>query len=97
MAMNGTLTSTNRSLGNYYMFYNSSALLSDKDKEFGTVIVESKNRLIVVDDEIKRDHVYLIPKAKIDYHSDKQLYFNIPESSLKDFELQLVASNSDTG
>jgi hypothetical protein len=87
MAINNPLISTNRSSGNYYMLYNSSALFSDKHREFGTVIAESKNRLIVVNDKIKRDHVYLIPKKRIDYYGDKCAYFNIPESSLKELEL----------
>ena len=87
MAMNSPVISTNGSLENYYMFYNSSASFSDKDKEFGTVIAESKNKLIVVDDEINRDHVYLIPKTRIDYYGDKRAYFNIPERSLKEFEM----------
>ncbi len=74
---------------NYYTFYNASALLSHnkKDREFGTVIAESKNKLIVVDDKVMREHVYLIPKAKIDYFDDKQVYFNVPEISLKKFEM----------
>ena len=76
------------SLGNCYMFYSAPALLNhNREREFGTVIAEAKNNLIVVDDEIIREHVYLIPKTKVDYYSDKQLYFNVPESSLKDFEI----------
>jgi hypothetical protein len=75
-------------LGDYYTFYSSPALLNHhKDKQFGTVIAESKNKLIIVDDEIKREHVYLIPKTKADRYSDKQTYFNIPENSLSEFEM----------
>ena len=41
------------SLGNYCMFYNTPALLNDdREREFGTVIAESRNKLIIVDDEI---------------------------------------------
>ncbi len=74
---------------NHYTFHSASAVLNhnNKDKEFGTVIAESKNKLIVVDDEVMREHVYLIPKAKIDYFDDKQVYFNVPEISLKKFEM----------
>ena len=74
---------------NHYTFYNALALLShnNKDREFGTVIAESKNKLIIVDDEVIREHVYLIPKAKIDYYDDKQVYFNVLENSLKEFEM----------
>jgi hypothetical protein len=74
--------------GNYCMFYSTQALSNhDREKEFGTVIAESRNRLIIVDDEIDRKHVYLIPKAKVDHYSSKQIYFNVPETSLEDFEM----------
>jgi hypothetical protein len=73
---------------NYCMFYSAQALSNqNSEKEFGTVIAESKNRLIIVDDEINRKHVYLIPKTKVDHYSSKQMYFNIPETSLEDFEM----------
>ena len=51
------------------------------------MIAEAKNKLIVVDDEIIREHVYLIPKTKLEHYGDQQIYFDIPESSLKDFEI----------
>ncbi len=71
-----------------YAFYSSPALLSrNKDREFGTVIAEAKNKLIIVDDENIREHVYLIPKTKVDHYSDKQVYISIPENSLKEFEM----------
>jgi hypothetical protein len=74
--------------GNYCMFYSASALVNhEREREFGTVIAEAKNKLIVVDDEIIREHVYLIPKTKVDHYGDRQMYFDIPESSLKDFEI----------
>jgi hypothetical protein len=77
------------SAGNYYMFYNAPALLDhNSNKEFGTVIAEAKNRLIIVDDIINRNHVYLIPKTEVDhYHSNDQIYFNIAENNLKNFEM----------
>lgn len=76
------------SLGNYYMFYSAPALLNhNREREFGTVIAEAKNNLIVVDDEIIREHIYLIPKTKVDHYGDQQMYFDIPEISLKDFEI----------
>jgi hypothetical protein len=72
----------------YGMFYSAQALLNHElEREFGTVIAEAKNKLIVVDDEIKREHVYLIPKTKLDHYGDQQMYFDITESSLKDFEI----------
>lgn len=71
-----------------YTFYSSSAFLThNKDREFGTVIAESKNRLIIVDDEIKKAHVYLIPKKSIDYYGDKRVNIDISEESLKEFEM----------
>ena len=73
---------------NCYAFYRASAVLSHNKHEFGTVIAESKNKLIIVDNEISREHVYLIPKSRIDrYGGDKQMYINISESSLKEFEM----------
>jgi hypothetical protein len=74
--------------GNYCMFYRAPALLNhNSDEQFGTVIAEAKNRLIIVDDEIDRKHVYLIPKTEVDHYSNDQIYFNIAENSLKDFEM----------
>jgi hypothetical protein len=74
--------------GNYYTFYSAPALLNHgRNKEFGTVIAEAKNKLIIVDDEIIREHIYLIPKTKVDHYNYKQVYFNVPESSLKEFEI----------
>ena len=80
--------SSGDSLGNYCMFYSAPALLNhNREREFGTVIAEAKNRLIIVDDETIRKHVYLIPKTKVDHYGDKQVYFNIQENSLEDFEM----------
>lgn len=75
--------------GKSYMFYSAPALLlnHDRDREFGTVIAEAKNKLIIVDDEMIREHVYIIPKTKVDHCSLNQVYFKIPENSLKDFEI----------
>jgi hypothetical protein len=74
------------SLENHCMFY--SAPAHNRQREFGTVIAESKNKLIIVDDENNREHVYSIPKSRVDHHyGDQQMHFNIPECSLKDFEI----------
>ena len=76
------------SLGNYYASHRASAILShNKDREIGKVIAEYKDRLIVIDGEIKKEHVYFIPKIRVDHYSDKRVYFNIPENSLKEFEM----------
>jgi hypothetical protein len=86
--MESDAVSFSDSLGNYCMFYSAPALLSqNRQREFGTVIAESKNKLIIVDDEINREHVYSIPKSRVDHCGDQQMHFNIPECSLKDFEI----------
>ena len=58
----------------------------NKEKVFGTVMAEYKDRLIIVDGENKKEHVYLIPKIRIDHYGDKRVYFNISENLLKEFE-----------
>ena len=51
--------------GNYCMFYRAQALLNhNTEKEFGTVIAQSKNRVIIVDDEISRKHVGIADRPK---------------------------------
>jgi hypothetical protein len=75
------------SLGSYYASHRASAILSsDKDREIGKVIAEYKDKLIILDGEFKRDHVYFIPKIRIDHYADKRVYINISES-LKEFEI----------
>jgi len=34
----------------------------------------------------KKEHVYLIPKNKVDLYGDDQVYLNMSENSLKEFE-----------
>jgi hypothetical protein len=82
------------SLGSYYASHRASAILSsDKDREIGKVIAEYKDKLIVLDGkfildgEFKREHVYFIPKIRIDHYGDKRVYINISEESLKEFEI----------
>jgi hypothetical protein len=76
------------SLGSYYASRRASAILSrDKDREIGKVIAEYKDKLIILDGEFKRDHVYFIPKIRIDHYGDKRVYVNISEESLKEFEI----------
>ena len=73
--------------GNYYKFYSVLALLNhNKNRKIGTVIAESKDKLIIVDNMIKREHVYLIPKTKVDHYNDKRMYFDLSENSLRDYE-----------
>jgi len=74
--------------GNYYKFYSVLALLNhNKNRKIGTVIAESKDKLIIVDNMIKREHVYLIPKTKVDHYNDKRMYFDLSENSLRDYEM----------
>jgi hypothetical protein len=76
------------SLGSYYASHRASAILSsDKDREIGKVIAEYKDKLIILDGEFKREHVYFIPKIRIDHYGDKRVYINISEESLKEFEI----------
>jgi hypothetical protein len=76
------------SLGSYLCFSPSSAILSrDKDRDIGKVIAEYKDKLIILDGEFKREHVYFIPKIRIDHYGDKRVYFNLSEESLKEFEM----------
>lgn len=76
------------SLGSYYASHRALAILSsDKDREIGKVIAEYKDKLIILDGEFKRDHVYFIPKIRIDHYGDKRVYINISEESLKEFEI----------
>lgn len=75
------------SLEKYYASHRAPAILSqDKDKQIGRVFAEYKGKLIIVDGEIKKEHVYLIPKNKVDLYGDKKVYFNVSENSLKQFE-----------
>jgi hypothetical protein len=76
------------SLGSYYASHRAPASLSrDKDREIGKVIVEYKDKLIILAGEFKKEHLYFIPKIRIDHYGDKRVYFNLSEESLKEFEI----------
>jgi hypothetical protein len=78
--------SRNNSLVSYYAFHGASAILSEnKDKEIGKLFAESRDKLLVVDNEIKKEHIYSIPKTEMDHYSDDKVYLNISESS--EFEI----------
>lgn len=51
------------------------------------MFAEYKDKLLIIDGEIKKEHEYLIPTANIDSYGDKQIHFNTSESSLKEFEI----------
>ena len=75
------------SLGTYYADHRAPAILSqNKERKIGRVFAEYKDKLIIVDGEVKKEHVYLIPKTKVDRYGDNQVYLNMSENSLKEFE-----------
>jgi hypothetical protein len=51
------------------------------------VFAEYKDKLVIIDGEDKKEHEYLIPKSKVDRYGDREVYLNISESSLKEFEI----------
>jgi hypothetical protein len=85
----------NDSMGNYYasnraaafMNYNNDNKNIIQDQEFGRVFAEYKDKLVIIDGENIKEHVYLIPKTKVDRYGDNQVYLNITENSLKEFEI----------
>jgi hypothetical protein len=74
------------SLGNYYASIRASVIISH-ELSIGRVFAEYKDNLIVTDGEDKKERKYLIPKSKVDRYGDSEVYFNISESSLKEFEI----------
>jgi hypothetical protein len=79
----------------YYASHRASAVINYneiskniiQDKEIGRVFAEYKNKLVIIDGENKKEHVYLIPKTKVHRYGDNQVYFNISDDSLKEFEI----------
>ena len=82
---------------NYYTFYRIPVTINDKiisndgmsnvpGREIGRVFAEYKDNLVVIDGENKKDREYLIPKRKIDRYDKNQIFLNISDDSLKDFE-----------
>ena len=82
------------SVGNYYasnraaafMKYNNDNKSIIQDREFGRVFAEYKDKLVIIDGENKKEHEYLIPKNRLDRFDKKQIYLNISDMSLKEFE-----------
>jgi hypothetical protein len=86
-----TTINVDQSLENY-AFHRASALLSHskdslQDREIGRVFAEYKDKLIIIDGENKKEHEYLIPKTKVLRYGGNQIYFDISEHSLKDYEI----------
>ena len=51
------------------------------------MFVEYKDKLVIIDGELKKEHEYLIPKTKVNRYGDNEVYFNIPQNTLKEFEI----------
>ena len=64
--------------------YNKSII---QDREIGRVFAEYKDNLIIIDGENKKEHEYLIPKTKVNRYGANEVYFNLSEESLKEFEI----------
>jgi hypothetical protein len=80
----------NDSLVDYYASSRAHAIINNnnnkdnqnisQDLEIGRVFAEYKDKLVIIEGEIKKEHEYLIPKAKVDRYGDKRVYFNISEN-----------------
>ena len=71
----------------YYASHRASATINYNERDIGRVFAEYKDKLVVIDGENKKEHVYLIPKTKVDRYGDNQVYLNMSENSLKQFEI----------
>jgi hypothetical protein len=76
----------NNSLDDYYASHRALAIIHDKLK-IGRVFTEYKDNLVIIDGENKKEREYLIPKSRGERYGEKEVYFNISESSLKEFEI----------
>ena len=76
----------NNSLDDYYASHRAPAIINGKLK-IGRVFAEYKDKLFIIDGEDKKEHEYLIPRSKVDRYGDKEVYFNISEKALKEFEI----------
>jgi hypothetical protein len=85
--MKSGMNANGESLENYYILHMAAAsLIDNKERIFGTIMAEYKDKLVIIDGENKKEHEYLIPKIRIDHYGDKRVYFNISENLLKEFE-----------
>lgn len=76
------------SLANYYASHRASAILRhNDDREIGRLFAEYRDRLIIIDGDNKKEHLYFIPKTKVDRYGDNRVYLNISENHLKEFEI----------
>jgi hypothetical protein len=76
------------SLANYYASHRASAILRhNDDREIGRLFAEYRDRLIIIDGDNKKEHLYFIPKTKVDRYGDNRVYLNISENHLKEVEI----------
>jgi hypothetical protein len=69
-----------------YASHRAPAIINGKLK-IGRVFAEYKDKLVIIDGENKKEREYLIPKSRVDRYGDKEVYFNLSEDSLKEFEI----------
>ena len=55
-------------------------------KKSEKVFAEYKDNLVIIDGENNKEREYLIPEKKIDRYDEKQIYLNISDDSLNEFE-----------
>jgi hypothetical protein len=56
-------------------------------REIGRVFAEVRDNLIVIAGEDRKEHEYLIPKSKVSHFDDKQVFINISDNYLQEFEM----------
>ena len=94
MMRNSEAKNIRDSLGNYYASNGVTAIINynkynkniSQDRETGRVFAEYKDKLVVIDREDKKEHVFLIPTSKVNLYGDNEVYFNISKTLLKEFE-----------
>jgi hypothetical protein len=55
--------SVNNSLGDYYVSHRAPVIINNKI-EIGRVFAAYKDKLVIIDGELKKEHEYLIPQVK---------------------------------
>ncbi len=76
----------NNSLDGYYASHRALAIINNKLK-IGRVFAEYIDNLVIMEGENKKEREYLILESRVDCYGDKEVYLNILESSLKEFEI----------
>ena len=70
----------------YYASNRASAILSN-NREIGRLFAEYKDKLVIIDGKNKKEREYLISKTKVHHYGDNQVYFNISQNTLNEFEI----------